>query len=208
MNFLSSILIGLIALSGTPSNIKMDERGKELYYKYEREEVGMYRARTDFTPPTAELPKREVKPSEQPESLSPFFTAGNTYYLDEPNQLQELVAHHVQIGAKTEFVSGYRIQVYAGGSRRSALGVKSQLLGMGIENAYQDFVSPNFVVRVGDFMDKEDAILFLRELRDRFPSAFIVPDNVKVPKYREPVMEDEESGFPEIEDDGGEEEEK
>jgi hypothetical protein len=191
-------LFWLISLSILVSSSLFAQRnggkpGQETYYQYEREVVSNYRDLADFTRPEPTLPERERRDLPKPISLEPYFGPGQDFYIDADQRLEKLRQIHIAIGRKTTTMEGFRIMIYSGNSRNRALGVKSQLLAMGLDQKpYLEFDAPNFVVRVGDFMDRENAILFLRDLQDQYPSAFIVPDKINIPKYKEDLDEADE----------------
>jgi hypothetical protein len=178
LGLMASLTFPLLAQKGgTP--------GRANYFDYEREEVSYYRDQVAFQLPSPTLPERPRHEQVQPISLRSYFGSRNAYYIDSKPALNQLVSLHQRIGEKTQTMQGYRIMVYSGNSRNTALGIKSQLLAMNIQHRpYLDFDAPNIVVRLGDFMDREDAILFLRTIQSQYPSAFIVPDKINIPKYQ------------------------
>ena len=50
------------------------------------------------------------------------------------------------------------------------------------EEAYLDYDRPNYRVKVGNFLNREDAKELYKKLKRRFPEAMIVPDQVTVIK--------------------------
>lgn len=159
----------------------------EEIYRYEKEDVSRFRDRTTF-----ELPEPTViiqaEPQEggslSPSSLSPLFSDTQKVYIDaDPNLEAWINVDKAQKNRITE-VQGYRIQVYAGTSRQRAFQYKGNLVARFPElESYLDFTSPNYVVRVGDFMGRDEAELYLKRIRQYLATAFIVPAKVKVPKY-------------------------
>jgi hypothetical protein len=80
-------------------------------------------------------------------------------------------------------MQGYRVQVFAGASRSGAMRAYSMATNLFPDHkAWFTHRAPNYRVRVGDFMSIEDAEMFRREARGEFPGAFIVPEEVTVPK--------------------------
>lgn len=178
-SWILSLLGGLLAQSSR------EIPGRSEYYKYEQQSVSAFRAEARFTRPAPELPERQTEPEIAPISLAGYFDESRNHYIDEAANLSSLLDVHKRIGENTRTMQGYRILVYSGNSRNTALSVKSQLLAMDIDHKpYFKFDAPNFVVRLGDFMDREDAILFLREIQDQYPSGFIVPDRINKTRYR------------------------
>jgi len=196
MNLVTFFLIGLMTLNGGPGGPAKQpaegEPGEDTYYKYEREEVSVYRDRADFGLPEPILPAgAQAAERPEPEALSGYFQPDQAYYIDAAPELERLTDTHKQINARIKQVPGYRIQVYSGTARAQADRVYSQFLAR--ENdlkqtPYKEFIAPNFVVRVGDFMNKEEATLFFkREIEGLIRGAFVVPDKVNVPTYEDLV---------------------
>ncbi len=76
---------------------------------------------------------------------------------------------------------GYRIQLVFG-SRQEVSSAKSKFVSSYDYSAYEDYLPPNFRLRVGDFLTRFQAEKVLREINGRFPSAYIVHDKIEVPK--------------------------
>ncbi|MCS6794682.1 MAG: SPOR domain-containing protein [Raineya sp.] len=84
---------------------------------------------------------------------------------------------------------GFRVQVYSGKDREEAQRIKGLCLNMKIDEdvtAYIEYDRPNYKVKVGDFLTREDARELYRQLKKRFPEALIVPDIVTVIKKATP----------------------
>jgi len=159
--------------------------GKDIYFKYEDENVDIFRDRVDFKLPEPNVVILEPqKGGLDPDSLSGYFVDGKKLHIQADPMLEEWIRRDSVIKNKMTDVQGFRIQVYAGTNRRSAFSVKGSLISRFPDySAYLEYKSPNYVVRIGDFLEREDAILFQKIIRESFPGAFIVPDLVKVPKY-------------------------
>ncbi|MDX2247063.1 MAG: SPOR domain-containing protein [Bacteroidia bacterium] len=194
MKLLSILLAGVMSMQ-VPSgdgDDKKKSKGKEFYYKYEREEVSDYRDRVEFKMPEPKVIAVQIT-EETPHgmSLSYLFSPGKKLHIEADAQLESLIQKHIEINAGTHQVSGFRIQVFAGSNRQNAWSSKGTAMSRFSQlPQYLEYEAPNYVVRVGDFMDKEDAILMLRAMREVFPGAFIVPDMVKVPRV---LPEEEET---------------
>lgn len=76
---------------------------------------------------------------------------------------------------------GYRIQLVFG-SREVVSSAKSRFVSSYNLSAYEDYLPPNFRLRVGDFLTRFQAEKVLHEIKGRFPSAYIVRDKIEVPK--------------------------
>ncbi|MDW3651313.1 MAG: SPOR domain-containing protein [Bacteroidia bacterium] len=199
MKLFTILLASLISIPMVQGQGFGDKKSKarELYYKYEREDVSMFRDRVSFQMPEPEI-EREKEPLldengealPEPQSLSYVFTPGKKVHVEADYRLEALVNADIAIKSRIETLNGYRIQLYAGRGESGAQRIKGRFYNLFPDYAaYLTFKSPNYVVRVGDFLDKEDVTIFTRQIREHFPGAFPVPDRVKVPKYR-PGMED------------------
>lgn len=175
----------LVGLLGNGYAQRNDPQGKEVYFKYENENVELFRDRIDFKLPEPNvIVKKPEVGNLSPDSLSAFFVDGKTLHIKAADELNEWIRRDSIIKSKKREVQGFRIQVYAGNKRNNAFNVKSGLISRFPDySTYLEYKAPNYVVRIGDFMDREDAILFQKILRDTYSGAFIVPDVVKVPKY-------------------------
>ncbi len=79
---------------------------------------------------------------------------------------------------------GFRIQIHFGSERNKAQEVRNDFISSFPETgAYLVYQQPNFKVRIGDFRTRLEATGFLKKLEARYKSAFIVPDEVKLPDY-------------------------
>lgn len=93
-----------------------------------------------------------------------------------------LVDRHKKVNAAKMSMPGYRVQVYFGSERSKAQEIRTDFLQAYPEiTAYMVYHQPYFKVRVGDFRTRLEAQGFLKKLGDRYTTAFIVQDDVKLP---------------------------
>jgi hypothetical protein len=94
----------------------------------------------------------------------------------------ELVERYKKVSAAKMTMPGYRVQIYFGSERTKALEMKTEFLKNFPETAaYLVYHQPYFKVRLGDFRTRLEAVGFLKKLGDRYTTAFIVNDEVKLP---------------------------
>lgn len=75
---------------------------------------------------------------------------------------------------------GYRIQIYLGQSSTDSKTAKSNFMHkFDDQTAYQEYDSPNFKVKVGDFRTRLEAEEYLEKLKARYPSAYVVSSLIK-----------------------------
>ena len=102
----------------------------------------------------------------------------------QDKRVNELVLKHVLINeAKRGTMKGYRVQIHFGAEKAKALDVKSKFMTEYKDiSTYLDYQQPYFKIRVGDFRTKLEAYKLLQEISADFPGAFIVSDNIELPK--------------------------
>lgn len=88
----------------------------------------------------------------------------------EEEGIAELVAQ------TDESISGYRIQIFTGNAneRQKAQNIKAHVESTFGINAYVDYESPLFKVRVGDFIDKLEATAMKHKLKQHYSNAYLV----------------------------------
>lgn len=92
------------------------------------------------------------------------------------DQLNYLLARKKAVHEQAKYVQGYTIQVYSGGSREEAFGVKNKLHthypAITPEVTYH---LPNYTVRLGKFLEKLEAYPVYAAIRKIMPRAIIRP---------------------------------
>ena len=100
----------------------------------------------------------------------------------EDAAIRELLNKQIEINSKTP-IKGYRIKIHFGGDKNKAKEIKAKfILKFPDVPAYEKYDQPNFNIRVGDFRTKLEAYKFLKEVQIEFPSAFLVQDEIELPK--------------------------
>lgn len=100
-------------------------------------------------------------------------------------RLDELVDRQKQVNLEKQSMPGYRVQIYFGGNRPKASEVKLDFNSRFPDiPAYLTYQQPNFKVRVGDFRNRYEAQKLLKQLEGKYPTTFVVPDEVKLPSLR------------------------
>lgn len=102
-------------------------------------------------------------------------------YRMDPSVEQQLEKKKELTRSKPPTVEGFRVQIYAGNSRQQAMQIRTEVAATYTDYAaYLIYKQPTFRVRVGDFKSRFEAQELLRELKEQYPSSFIVPDEVLV----------------------------
>ena len=107
-------------------------------------------------------------------------------------KIHELLKLQVEQGKKNGTLSGYRLQIYFGSGEKAhaqATKIKTDFLSSNPEvKAYLLFKSPDFIVRVGDFRTKSEALKLGKSLTFQYPNAFIVADEIAFPELTNNVI--------------------
>jgi len=97
-----------------------------------------------------------------------------------------LVAKHISLNRSVNAMDGFRIQIFSESgvnSKNKAQAAQDEFqAGYPGTGVYLSFKSPNYRVRVGDFRTRLDAHRFLVELTVDYPNAFIIEDQINLPK--------------------------
>ncbi|MFM7079889.1 MAG: SPOR domain-containing protein [Bacteroidota bacterium] len=114
---------------------------------------------------------------------SAFQNAFGQSYKNADGAVKALMSKHIALGKVRNSMPGYRVQIFFGDKREDANLVKSDFLKVYPNvGAYLVYQQPNFKIRVGDFKTRLLATEFLNEIQGKFPMAFLVQDDVKLPR--------------------------
>jgi hypothetical protein len=96
-------------------------------------------------------------------------------------RVAELVKTHIEFNERVKTISGFRILIASesgSNSKSKAFAVKERFLSEHPEmSAYLVFDEPNFKVKVGDFISKLDAFVFMQQIKNQYPCK-IIKDNI------------------------------
>jgi hypothetical protein len=80
-------------------------------------------------------------------------------------------------------LDGWRVKIHFGTDRDKAKSVKTSFLNKHPEvTAYENYAQPLFVILVGDFRTRMEAYKFFLEIKEEYPAAFIVQDEIEMPR--------------------------
>ena len=106
--------------------------------------------------------------------------------LIQDDKVDLLVSKHIQVNQNRKGIDGFRIQIFfdsGNNSKTRAQTVYETFLSKYPNiGAYLTFKTPNYKVRVGDFRTKLDAQRFLNEILPDYPNAWIIDDQINLPK--------------------------
>jgi len=135
-------------------------------------------------------------------ALSLLNAQGNDgfYKGTEEASVEDLLELHKEFNSNYNSISGYRIQIYKG-SGNSAL-EKGQALMDKFSKDYKNkavyisFSEPYYRVRVGDYRTRLDAVNFLKEIKSKYPSAFVIKEDIELvvlPTYQKNTSYEQEN---------------
>jgi hypothetical protein len=106
--------------------------------------------------------------------------------LIQDEKVDLLVSKHILINQNRQGMNGYRIQIFFDSGTNSKIRARSVydnfLSNYANTGAYLTFKAPNYKVRVGDFRTRLDAQRFLNEIIADYPNAWIIEDQINLPK--------------------------
>ena len=83
-------------------------------------------------------------------------------------------------------MAGFRLQIYFGSGEKAhnqAIKIKTDFLSSNPDiKTYLLFKSPDFIIRVGNFRTKSEALKLQKALLFQYPNAFIVADEIALPE--------------------------
>lgn len=101
-------------------------------------------------------------------------------------KINELLKQQTSQNKKSELFSGYRLQIFFGSGENAhdrAIKIKTDFLSSNPDvKTYLLFKSPDFIIRVGDFRTKSEALKLKKAILFQFPNAFIVADEITFPE--------------------------
>ncbi len=155
-------------------------------------------------PRTASTGDADPSDAGLPDNLAPYEEFDASAFEEEPPVTDVEVEHDVPDrlmtghagGQGTRVVQGFRVQIFSSQDREAANEQLTEALAWwsalqerldpwpsGLPRelpVYIVYKQPYYRLRVGNFTSREDASRFMAYLSERFPEAFVVPDEVTV----------------------------
>ena len=102
------------------------------------------------------------------------------------SRINELLRQQADQSRKSSTMSGFRLQLFFGSgenAHQQAIRIKTEFLSSYPDvKTYLFFKSPDFIVRVGNFRTKSEALKMQKSLLFKFPNAFIVAEEIALPE--------------------------
>ncbi|MGM0496908.1 MAG: SPOR domain-containing protein [Bacteroidota bacterium] len=104
----------------------------------------------------------------------------------QSDSLKNLVLKHIAKNRNQDGIQGYRIRIFSDvgrNARSNSEEVKTEFYEEYSDiPVYRKYDSPYFKVYVGDYRTKMEALKCLKKIKDNYPSAFVVPDQINYPE--------------------------
>jgi hypothetical protein len=132
------------------------------------------------------LPDEQTQESKLPEIL-------NNIQVNRDPIVDKMLEWHIENNKIRNNIEGFRVEIFFSSNidaKEKALKKKMEFLSVYPENAVHiKYISPNFRVRVGDFRTKNEALKLYKEIKDNYPVAFIVADEIDFPLMKQEQYE-------------------
>ena len=97
------------------------------------------------------------------------------------SRIDTLLQIHKEENERLRGMRGYRLQIFTG-SHQNAVNIESRfIVGNPNVRAYREFDTPDWVVRIGDFRTKSEAIKLKNKLSNSYKSILIIDDVINFP---------------------------
>ena len=101
--------------------------------------------------------------------------------------IDAVVSRHILVNQYRNGITGYRIQIFFDSGNNSKTRGQSAYETFSARYpevpAYLTFKAPNYKVRVGDFRTRLDAVRFLQQILPDYPGAYVISDQIRLPKF-------------------------
>ena len=113
--------------------------------------------------------------------------SGHEYPLDKPQlriQIDSAISRQTEqfrnAANTTAELTGFRIQIFSGNNVGAQQARSQFMTAYPTLDVYTLYDRPLFKVRVGNYLSENEAEKFCKELKIKFPSAFVVPETVQI----------------------------
>ena len=111
---------------------------------------------------------------------------GGQIEIIQPVQVENLLKIQIANNRMKKGIPGYRIRIFSQSgqtARQKADETRMNFMkSFPEQEAYLDYIAPNFQVFVGDFRTKNEALREKKHIEKMFPSAFIVSEIINISK--------------------------
>jgi hypothetical protein len=128
------------------------------------------------------IPEEKVQDSNLPELF-------HKLDINEDPRIERMLSWHIENNKFKNKIDGFRVEIFFSSdidAKEKALKKKEEFLEIYPDNiVHVKYISPNFRVRVGDFRTKNEALKLYKEIKNTYPLAFIVTDEIDFPLMKQ-----------------------
>lgn len=110
--------------------------------------------------------------------------------IHQSQAIRDGMTHHIEANPDRA-MSGYRVRIYFDNqqnSRSASVAAMNRFIDLHYGIAvYRSYQNPFFKVTVGDFRTRSEAMELLQRIRNEFPTAFVVKENINFPPVEAPA---------------------
>ncbi len=161
---LFTVLFYAVGLSAQTDSIQKDNDNWKIYLPKKADQL---RVEPDTNQVKAEPDTNRVKLVFQPASGG----MGDVKIVTTNPYIDSLRKEYNRLGKRT----GYRVLIYRGKSSANAKSNKTRFLqNRDDRKVYVEYLEPNFLVTVGNFRTRLESMRFLKEIKSKYPNAYII----------------------------------
>ena len=109
--------------------------------------------------------------------------------INEDPRIEKMLSWHIENNKFKNKIDGFRVEIFFSSeidAKEKALKKKSEFLALYPDNnVHIEYISPNFRVKVGDFRTKNEALKLYKEIKNTYPLAFIITDEIDFPLMKQ-----------------------
>jgi hypothetical protein len=109
--------------------------------------------------------------------------------INEDPRIEKMLSWHIENNKFKNKIDGFRVEIFFSSeidAKEKALKKKAEFLAIYPDNnVHVVYISPNFRVRVGDFRTKNEALKLYKEIKNTYPLAFIITDEIDFPLMKQ-----------------------
>ncbi len=113
----------------------------------------------------------------------------NNLNVNQDPRIDKMLSWHIENNKFKNKIEGFRVEIFFSSdtdAKEKAIKKKEEFLAIYPENiVHVKYISPNFRVRVGDFRTKNEALKLYKEIKNTYPLAFIVTDEIDFPLMKQ-----------------------
>jgi hypothetical protein len=112
------------------------------------------------------------------------FLEAQTVVFNESSSVERMIDKYITTNKNTETIKGWRIQIVSTDDRRNMEATKAKFDELYPEiNSSWNHLAPYYQVRAGAYEDKTKLMAFLMEIKDEFPMATPVVDDIEKTEF-------------------------